>query len=276
MKILVTGATGKVGSRLVGRLLESGEQVRVLVRDEERARAMLGDHVERVQGDLLAPDSLVQAVEGMDAVVHCAAYFRGATSEQAHATNDMGTRHLAEASKKASVGRFVFASTGLVYGPKGGALANEDDSCDPPDAYPLSKLAAERMLLSMDGLDVRILRFPFVYGAGDPHIQEVVPLMRGFPPGMKMSLGHHDDIAQAVIRLLHAKAPKHRIYNVVDDEAPDIAELFAAVGELPPDGSRAERAAAFSTRMDGRRIREDLGFTPIFPRFQDAVEADAL
>jgi len=170
MKVLVTGATGKVGSRLVGRLLENGERVRVLVRDEERARAMLGDDVERVRGDLLALDSLGRAVEGMDAVVHCAAFFRGATSEQAHATNDMGTRHLAEASKKASVGRFVFTSTGLVYGPKGDALANEDDACDPPDAYPLSKLAAERMLLSMEGLDVRILRLPFVYGAGDPHI----------------------------------------------------------------------------------------------------------
>lgn len=276
MKVLVTGATGKVGSRLVGRLLENGEQVKVLVRDGERARAMLGDTVERVEGDLLVADSLEQAVAGVDAVVHCAAFFRGATSEQAHATNDMGTRHLAEAARKASVGRFVFASTGLVYGPRDDALADEDDPCDPPDAYPLSKLAAERMLLSMAGLDVRILRLPFVYGAGDPHIQEVAPLMRGFPPGMKMSVGHHDDIAQAVIRLLHAEAPTHRIYNVVDDEAPDIAELFAAVGELPPDGSKPERATAFSTRMDGRRIREDLGFKPVFPRFRDAVEAGAL
>lgn len=276
MKVLVTGATGKVGSRLVKRLIEHGEQVRALVRDEKRAGDMLGDQVELVKGDLLEPDSLPEAVEGVDAVVHCAAFFRGATDEQAHATNDLGTRHLTEASKNASVGRFVFTSTGLVYGPKGGAQTGEEDSCAPVDAYPVSKLAAEKMLLSMDGLDVRVLRLPFVYGAGDPHINEVLPFMRKFPADMRMSLGHHDDIAQAVVRMLHAKAPKHRIYNVVDDEDPDLATLFKAVGELPPDGSDAERARIFNVRMDGRRIREDLGFAPVFPRLRDAVEAGAL
>jgi nucleoside-diphosphate-sugar epimerase len=90
-----------------------------------------------------------------------------------------------------------------------------------------------------------------------------------------MSLGHHVDVAQAVARVLDAPWPSHRIYNVVDDEAPDLATLFASVGAPPPDGSDAERARAFDTLLDGRRIREDLGFKPTFPRLADAIAAGA-
>jgi UDP-glucose 4-epimerase len=77
----------------------------------------------------------------------------------------------------------------------------------------------------------------------------------------------------AVARLLAAPSPTHRIYNVTDDEAPDLAMLFAAVGQSPPDGSDAERARAFAVVMDGRRLREDLGFQPRYPRLADAVAA---
>lgn len=275
-KILVTGATGKVGSRLVKRLAQRGHRLRALVRDTARAAHLRNDQVELVEGDLLDAGSLEAAVRGVDAVLHCAAFFRGATPEQAHAVNELGTRHLANAARAASVGRFVFTSTGLVYGPKGGRHAGEDDVCAPVDAYPLSKLAAERILLAMDGLDVRVLRLPFVYGDGDPHIAEAVPLMRGFPPGQRMSIAHHADIAQAAACVLDAPAPAHRIYNVAADEAPDLATLFASVGESPPDGSQAERARVFDALLDGRRIREDLGFKPLFPRLEDAIRADTL
>jgi len=173
------------------------------------------------------------------------------------------------------VKRFLFTSTGLVYGPNGGRPAREDDPCAPMDAYPASKLAAERFLLAMEGLDVRVLRLPFVYGDGDPHIEEVIPMMRGFPPAQRMSIGHHADIAQAVARLLDAPSPAHRVYNVVDDEAPELATLFASVGAPPPDGSNAERARAFDSLLDGRRIREDLAFKPEFPRLADAIAARA-
>jgi nucleoside-diphosphate-sugar epimerase len=229
-----------------------------------------------VEGDLLNPDSLVLAVQSVAAVVHCAAFFRGATPEQAYAVNERGTQHLASAARYANVERFVFLSTGLTYGPNGGRLAGEDDACNPIDAYPLSKLAAEKMLLGMAGVDVRILRLPFVYGDGDPHIEEVIPFMRGFPPSQRMSIAHHVDVAQAVSRLLDARSPPHRIYNVVDDEAPALAALFAAVGQPPPDGTNAERASAFSALLDGRRIREDLKFKPTFPRLEDAIKANAL
>ena len=276
MDILITGATGKVGSRLAMRLKQRGHSVRALVRGPARAEALTAAGITLAHGDLLVPATLADAVRGIDAVVHCAAFFRGATDEEAHAVNDAGTRRLAEAARDARVGRFVFTSTSLCYGPTGGRPAVEDDASAPVDAYPLSKLAAEGMLLGTDGLDVRILRLPFVYGDGDPHIAEVVPMMRGFPPGMCMSIGHHADIAQAVVRVLEAAAPTHRLYNVADDEAPDLATLCASVGAPAPDGSDASRAAAFEVVMDTRRIREDLGFAPAYPRLADAVAAGAM
>lgn len=273
MNILVTGATGKVGSRLAMRLVQQGHAVRALVRDAARAIELSDEGVQLVVGDLMQPASLPAAVQGVDAVVHCAAFFRGATPEEAHAVNNLGTQYLAQAALEAGVARFVFTSTGLVYGPDGGVPSQEGDACAPVDAYPQSKLAAERMLLAIDGLDVRILRLPFVYGDGDPHIADVVPFMRTFPPAQRMSIGHHADVAQAVMRLLENASPAHRIYNVADDDAPDLATLFASVGQPPPDGSDPERAKAFSAVMDGRRIREDLGFRPMYPRLADAVGA---
>jgi nucleoside-diphosphate-sugar epimerase len=276
MKILVTGATGKVGSRLTKRLARREANVRALVRDRTRAEDLREARVEVVAGDLLDADSLAVAVKGVDVVIHCAAFFRGATPEQAHAVNDLGTQHLASAARAAGVKRFIFTSTGLVYGSNGGRLAGEDDPCAPAAAYPSSKLAAERFLLLESGLDVYVLRLPFVYGDGDPHIQEAIPMMRSFPPAQRMSIGHHEDVAQAVARLLDTPSPAHRIYNVADDEAPDVATVFASVGAPPPDGSNAEFARNFDALADARRIREDLGFQPKFPRLADAIARGAL
>ena len=270
MNILVTGATGKVGSRLSKRLAQRGDRVRALVRDVKRAEDLRQAGIELAPGDLLDPDSLVAAVRDVDAVVHCAAFFRGATPEQAQAVNDLGSQHLAKAARAATVTRFIFTSTGLVYGPTAGRLAREDDVCAPTAAYPVSKLAAERFLLGLEGLDVRVLRLPFVYGDGDPHIEEAIPMLRRFPPAQRQSVAHHADVAQAVACLLDAPSPAHRIYNVVDDEAPSLSTLFAAVGAPPPDGSDPESARAFDTLLDGRRIRADLGFKPQFPRLDAA------
>lgn len=275
MKILITGATGKVGSRLSKRLAGRGDGVRALVRDPARAAELREAGIELAKGDLLDAHSLEDAVRGVDVVVHCAAFFRGATAEQAHAVNDLGTRHVATAARAASVKRVVFTSTGLVYGSNGGRLAREDDPCAPTAAYPVSKLAAERFLLGVEGLDVRVLRLPFVYGDGDPHIEEVIPFMRGFPPEQRMSMVHHADVAQAVARLLDTPSPRHRIYNLVDEEAPELATIFASVGAQPPDGSNAAQAGAFDALLDGSRICDDLGFKPNFARLADAIAAGA-
>jgi UDP-glucose 4-epimerase len=100
-------------------------------------------------------------------------------------------------------------------------------------------------------------------------------MMRGFAPAQRMSIAHHVDVAQAVARVLDAPSLPHRIYNVADDEAPDLAALFASVGAPPPDGSDAERGRAFEALLDGALLRQDAGFAPRFPRLADALACGA-
>ncbi len=95
MNILVTGAMGRIGSRLVPRLLERGDAVRVLVRNPGKAQVLKHQGAELVTGDLLNKESLTRAVAGIDAVIHLAAFFRGATPEESQTINFEGTMALA-------------------------------------------------------------------------------------------------------------------------------------------------------------------------------------
>lgn len=82
MKILVTGATGKVGSRLVPRLLAKGYNVSILVRDAIKASGLADLGAKVIKGDLYNPATLPNAVTGMDAVIHLAALFRTFTDNE--------------------------------------------------------------------------------------------------------------------------------------------------------------------------------------------------
>lgn len=117
MKIFVTGATGKVGSRLVLRLLQRGHQVTLLVRDAARVEELRQQGAECVDGDLLQPESYLEALRGNDVVVHLAAQFRGVDEQTTRTANIDGAVALARAALDAAVPRFVFASTNHVYGP---------------------------------------------------------------------------------------------------------------------------------------------------------------
>lgn len=277
MRVLITGAAGKVGSRLVKRLALREDNIRALVRDPASAGGLRAQRVEIMRGDMLDHGSLESAVKGVDAVIHCASvFFDEAAPGQAHAVNELGSQQLAVFARDAGVRRFLYTSTGLVYGDTGGRIAKEDDACAPPPGYFASKLATEKALLAVERLDVRILRLPFVYGDGDGHIEEVAPRMHGYSPDRRVSIGHHADVAQAVTLMLDKPRPSYRIYNVVDDEAPTLAALFSSVGAEVPDGSDAEAAKASDLLLDGRRLREDLGFKPVYPRLRDAVAAGAM
>src|SRR5690242_15522880 len=93
--ILLTGATGLVGSRLLPRLAAAGFDCRALVRSE----VALAPNTTAVRGDLGAPDRLLQAVEGVDAVVHFAAMFRTQDENAIWRANVDGTRNLIAAAQ---------------------------------------------------------------------------------------------------------------------------------------------------------------------------------
>src|SRR5881398_886470 len=102
--ILLTGATGLVGSRLLPRLAEAGFDCRALVRGD----VDLPPDTTAVRGDLGDPDSLTHAVEGVEAIVHLAALFRTQDEDAIWRANLDGTRHLIAAAEAHSPkARFV-------------------------------------------------------------------------------------------------------------------------------------------------------------------------
>ena len=157
MTILITGATGLVGSRLLTRFVENGVECRALVRPGRE----LSTRAEVVEGDLLDATTLKQAVVGVDAIVHLAAVFRTQNEADIWRANLDGTKNLVAAAKAhVPDARFIMASTGLVYDANAPRPGVEDDATHPTLAYPASKLAAENELRS-SGLNWTILRLPF-------------------------------------------------------------------------------------------------------------------
>lgn len=284
MKIFVTGATGKVGSRLVPYLLKNGHDVRVLVRSVEGAHALKEQGAEVVMGDLLNNENLTEAIRGVDAVVHTAAQFRGGISEEmARAVNLDATIFLAKAALEVGVTRFVFTSTSNVYRDLNvNRLCREDDILMPTNLmYPKTKAAAEEALLKLNreqGLDIRIMRLAFVYGDGDPHIEEVMPYMINWNPSKMMSFIHHEDVNQALLLAAITPGVGGRIYNVTDDNPITLAELYKLQGgpEQVPTEDGWLMSNLWELTADPARIKNELNFRPKYPSIYTARDMGAL
>ena len=286
MKILVTGATGKVGSRYVSQLLSKGHPVRLLVRDAAKASAFAERGAEIVTGDLDDAEAVCAAVKGIDAVVHIAAYFRNPSDTNGiFKTNHAGTVALAQASLAAGVKRFVFTSTGNVYGSNYQRPSREDDVVDikDPRAYSASKIAAENELLSLyqnKGFDIRILRLGFVYGDKDPHIEEIIPFLKKWKrhSAYRMHMVHHLDVAQALNLLLHTDGLDGEIFNVADDAPISLYELVDSFGLAADtfDPAEGPLAKAFEGIMDITKLRHRTGFRPLVPGYYVARDLNIL
>lgn len=282
MNIFVTGATGKVGSRLVARLLQRGHLVKVLIRDAARAESSLLQGAEIVEGDLLQADKLVEVLRDMDVVIHLAAQFRGVDEETAIRSNVQATIALAIASLKAEVPRFVFASTNLVYGSGCRMRPNhEDDDMLPASLYPQTKATAEEALRQLhveQGLGLRIVRLAFVYGDGDPHINEFLPFMRTWNPAQRFHMVHHVDASQALLLAASTPGIDGRVFNVADDAPISVAELLQLHGHASSYAAKLPQSEfnPFDMVVDTTRIRDELNYRPIFPSFYTARDAGAL
>ncbi|MFE0255911.1 NAD-dependent epimerase/dehydratase family protein [Streptomyces sp. NPDC059010] len=284
MLTLVTGTTGQVGRRFVPRLLAQarpGEPVRVLVRDPARGEPFAELGAEVVVGDLRDADVLGKAVAGVDAVVNVAASFRGVPDEEAWAVNRDAAVELGRAALASGVRRFVQVSTGLVYGVGRGRPLTEEDETRPGGAmwgaYPESKAQAERELLALEGLEVRVGRLPFVYGEGDPHLAQSLMWAGGWAATQRLHMGHHADVAQGLLRILHAQGGAGRIYNIADDAPVTAVELHQLNGvEIPEELYGRTDPDPWLAITSTDRIRRELGYRPVYPSVYAARDAGAL
>ncbi len=178
-RILVTGATGLVGHHVVQRAMAEGEPVRALVRKPADAYELQALGVEVMPGDLSDPSTLPKAVNGVEAIIHCAAKVGdwGPVSDY-RKVNVEGLRGLLNAAlATGSLKRFVHVSSLGVYPARDHYGTDESETPNPDgiDGYTLSKFEAERLVLetirekSLPGV---VLRPGFIYG---PYDRTVLP-----------------------------------------------------------------------------------------------------
>lgn len=173
MKILISGATGFIGSHLVRVLANKGHQCRCLVRRTSHISELKDlDHVEFVYGDITDKESLKKAIKDIRVIYHLAAQIGkwGIPEKTFFAVNVHGTRNLLEAAHEGDVKHFIFCSTPGVQG-KGHSQASETLPYKPPYVYEQTKCEGEQLVLEFHqkrkDLSVTVLRPDFVYGPGD-------------------------------------------------------------------------------------------------------------
>lgn len=110
MTILIAGGTGVLGTRVVPLLTARGLAVRILTRDPARARHLVGDRVEIISGDVREPGTLVQAMEGVQAVVSAIQGFSGTGGDNPQTVDGEGNSNLIQAARAAGVEHFILVS----------------------------------------------------------------------------------------------------------------------------------------------------------------------
>ncbi|MDP9293852.1 MAG: NAD-dependent epimerase/dehydratase family protein [Actinomycetota bacterium] len=264
----VTGGSGFVGGRLVGRLVADGWSVRGLARSDVAAAAVQGLGAEPVRGDLDDLHALAVGVRGADACFHAAAKVAdfGEWADFRRINID-GTRNVMRACREAGVPRAVHVGTeaALLHGQ---ALVHADET------YPLafrsrapfsrSKALAEQVVLeeSRDGLEAVVVRPRFVWGRGDTTLLPV--LVDGVRSGRFRWVGggrhltsttHVDNTVEGLV-LAAAKGRPGGVYFVTDGTPvvfrEFISDLLATQGVEPPTATCPPRSCAGS-RWRGRR-----------------------
>lgn len=256
MKILVTGASGFVGSATCAWLVSQGLAVVGAVR-QLPTRPLAGVDY-RIVGDLDAATDWRETLAGVDAVVHCAARVHvmreTATDPLAafRSANVTGTERLARQAAAAGVKRLVFISSIKVNGeetapplpdphPRGARGSfGEDDAPAPQDPYGQTKWEAEAMLARVaqeTGLEVAIVRPPLVYGPGVKGnlarllswVERGVPLPLAGIRNARSLIGI-DNLASALHACLTHPAAAGRTYLVRDGEDVSTPELVRRLG----------------------------------------------
>lgn len=247
MRVLITGATGFVGSHLVAALAERGARIRAVVRRTSRTTQLEALGAELVEGELDDGEALARAVEGTDVVFHLAALTSARSEEEYHRTNVGGTERLLDAIEGAATRprRLIYLSSLAAVGPsRNGRPVGRDDPCRPITTYGRTKLAGEEACLRRrDLVETVVLRPPAVYGPRDREILRffrlaslgLLPVPTG--PDRPLQMVHVRDLAEAAIAAAEAPGASG-VYHVAEPRAYGWGEV----------------AAHFSNAL-GRRVR---------------------
>jgi nucleoside-diphosphate-sugar epimerase len=202
--VLVTGATGFLGSHITEVLVTQGYQVRCTLRPSSSSKWLDHLNIEKVTVDFKDVSSLQAACAGVDIVIHNAGITRTKSDAEFFAVNTNATERLAQAALKAKVSRFIFISSLEARGP--------DGFNKPLSAYGKSKLEAEQRLAKHnEAMDIMLLRPAGVYGPRDSDSLTLFQMaQRGFlavpATSGRVQPVHARDVAEAVVATLNQNA----------------------------------------------------------------------
>jgi nucleoside-diphosphate-sugar epimerase len=296
MRVLVTGASGFVGSVLCEALSRSGYLVRAAIRNEGSAQVTVSDKV--VIGDIALVIDWSAALRDVDVVIHLAArahvlHDSLANANLYHEANALGSQRLAEACAAAGVRRFIYLSSIKVNGEETtGRAFTALDVPHPNDAYGTSKWCAEKYLVEVSkrsGMETAIVRPPLVYGPGVR--ANFLRLLRWIDKGRVLPLGAIANkrslvsiwnLCDLLMKLLQCPAAPGQVWLVSDGEDLSTPDLIRRVGRamgrptklLPiPQGliqlvgrlaGRQDEVARIcgSLEVDIAATRRELGWSP--------------
>lgn len=251
-RILVTGASGFVGSAVALALLRAGYNVRALVRRTSSRRNLSGLDVEIAEGDMCDPQSVSRAMAGSRFLMHVAADYRlwAPDPQEIFRANRDGTETLMRAALKAGVERIVYTSSvATLAASKSGEVIDETRPSSVEaaiGAYKKSKILAEQIVASMvaeERLPAVIVHPSTPIGPRDvkptPTGRIIVEAARGRMPGYVdtgLNLVHVDDVAQGHIAALqHGQIGAHYILGGQNvGLAAMLADIAALSGRKPP------------------------------------------
>ena len=215
MRAFVTGGTGFIGSRVVQRLRDRGDEVVVLARRPEKASGL---DAQVVQGDLSDEDAIRRGVEGCQAVFHIAADYRvgmdPSKQDSMRDSNVKGTERVLDAAADAGVDKIVYVSTINVFGNTHGEVVDETYERTPGDwvsVYDETKWLAHQAAKERieKGAPVVIVQPGAVYGPGDhSEVGNVIDQTRSGKlaavpfPDMGLNLIHVQDAAKGIVLAL--------------------------------------------------------------------------
>ena len=266
MKILVTGATGFIGRRVVHALLQTGHAVRCLVRPTSDTTVFAGSPVECVIGDVGDIFSVKDAVQGIEAVVHLASLLKVPWHPDFNRVNVDGTGTVAAACAAMMIPpRLLIVSSLAAAGPSRRPRV-EADGVQPISIYGRTKRDAEVAAINFaDQVPITIARPPMVFGPDD---RAALPLFRGAARGLsliptrdihRVSLIHVDDLAAGLVDLVmrgeHVQAGWARgegVYYLAADAYPTHAELGRWIADaMGVRAVRTVRVPAVLTQIAG-------------------------
>lgn len=253
MKVLVTGATGAIGPRVVHALYHAGYRLRAFSVDAP-ASGMFPPSVEVLIGDVTDQVAVRSAMQGVAAVVHLAALLHIVNPppelrEKYERINVGGTKIVVDAATGAGVTRVVLFSTIAVYGPSGGCVLNEMSPTHPDTFYAQTKCDAEQIVLNARGADGQplgtVLRLGAVYGSrikgNYERLTHALERNRFIPVGNglnRRTLIYDKDVGRAAALAVAHPSAAGRVFNVTDGGFHTLNEIIesicAALGRKPP------------------------------------------